>query len=745
MRHMMMRLAALCVAMLLAGGCVEAPSGSSVDSSSPDMNESDMTFDSGQDLGVQAEEDLGEVPEEDMGELGTDLGSDMTSDEDMSTPSGEDMSLPQAVCGNGSKEPGESCDHGVANDVLCEAPYGGSCTFCDSSCNLVKVLGGTCGDGVQQRTEECEGDTHCTACTCDDGFVPFGGSCVDQNECDLENPCDPNAVCLNTEGGFTCECKTGWSGDGFTCEDVPECAGNPCGEGLLCQESQGSYRCVDKNECVNTSACPHGTACVNMDMTSQGQPFRCENLNECDLGVVSCNPGTTCVDKNPMNGEARYSCEDVDECAGANACDVNATCTNLVGSYQCDCNEGYVGDGQTCREVEVCGDGLVEGSEVCDTGIQVGVTCTPGYDSQCTWCASDCRSVELEVGGTCGDGVVQGPEQCDDGASNTDQLACEPWETCPAHCTTSCQQKSSRAPTCQQYQGDVTLMVIPGNANTPQGYGRARWVAGDYKCYQVWEPWLDMTSFCSVSGNVYIRTGGSMNTPYIDSNGNSRHCEETQFHLQAIHSVALPLQHIGGDLVFEGPEHANSSTSNQIDTLTGLDNLRVIEGSLRTPGSGSGQARPDLMDTSALANLEYVGGDLELTRMTVGFCAGAQCAFDSLAYVAGSVDFYDIQMLTPDLDIMPALQTVGGSVALYMNHVDASNNRIAGDLYGWNALQQVGGFLKLKFTSFDRVLGFGALTSVGGFEFYYNPFLSLTEQQNMCAQDPTAPCQTHVP
>ena len=43
---------------------------------------------------------------------------------------------------------------------------------------------------------------------------------IDNDECNGEGSghnCDMNAVCTNTEGGFTCECKDGWAGDGVTC------------------------------------------------------------------------------------------------------------------------------------------------------------------------------------------------------------------------------------------------------------------------------------------------------------------------------------------------------------------------------------------------------------------------------------------------------------------------------------------------------------------------------------------------
>ena len=43
------------------------------------------------------------------------------------------------------------------------------------------------------------------------------------------------------------------------------------------------------------------------------------------------------------------SLTDIDECdTGMNDCDVNASCTNTIGSFDCMCNIGYSGDGFNC-------------------------------------------------------------------------------------------------------------------------------------------------------------------------------------------------------------------------------------------------------------------------------------------------------------------------------------------------------------------------------------------------------------
>ena len=45
---------------------------------------------------------------------------------------------------------------------------------------------------------------------------------------------------------------------------------------------------------------------------------------------------------------------DVDECElDLDNCDVNAMCSNTIGSYTCACNEGYTGEGSngTCEGI----------------------------------------------------------------------------------------------------------------------------------------------------------------------------------------------------------------------------------------------------------------------------------------------------------------------------------------------------------------------------------------------------------
>jgi hypothetical protein len=123
-----------------------------------------------------------------------------------------------------------------------------SCTTGDS-CREGTCVGPTsaCGTNATACAPGAAGEPN--MCTCAESFVSFQGRCVPMNdECQRDNPCSPNADCIdpsNTDGDLTCACKAGFTGNGVDCSATDPCATNPCGMGGTCTNGEaGRYTCA---------------------------------------------------------------------------------------------------------------------------------------------------------------------------------------------------------------------------------------------------------------------------------------------------------------------------------------------------------------------------------------------------------------------------------------------------------------------------------------------------------------------
>ncbi|CAC5378602.1 FBN2_3 [Mytilus coruscus] len=227
-------------------------------------------------------------------------------------------------------------------------------------------------------------------CTCLGGLAPTDDNknCIDIDECNLGKDfyldectegsarCDPQAVCINTIGSFKCDCRPGYSGDGFTCRDVNECTRNNggCDIDATCVNVPGSFRCV----------CDDGYA---------GDGFHCRDVDECTVDRLSCQ-------------------NDIDECIFKHLC-VNGQCENTYGHFRCNCEQGYTLDqtGGNCTDINEClnPDNCRYGTCINTSGRYI-CQCPPNF----TLTPSGTACIDLRIG-TCyleGPAVTQGVGRC---------------------------------------------------------------------------------------------------------------------------------------------------------------------------------------------------------------------------------------------------------------------------------------------------------------------------------------------
>ncbi|KAH8251380.1 hypothetical protein KR032_010245 [Drosophila birchii] len=231
-------------------------------------------------------------------------------------------------------------------------------------------------------------------------------------DCRSANPCHPGVECLDSASGPRCgHCPLGFIGDGKTCKPGVTCAHLVCYPGVQCHETVNGAQCDScpagyegdgrtcslRNPCLDTP-CPSGAQCLQVGFPPHFQCITCRkghevngtscrDVDECRL-YMPCDGLTTCTNLNPgfqcgpcppgfdgVHAHGYYAdylsveyrkqtCVDIDEClSGFFRCPDHSTCINEIGSYRCQCHEGYVTNGTySCLDrssVAVCPDGNV--------------------------------------------------------------------------------------------------------------------------------------------------------------------------------------------------------------------------------------------------------------------------------------------------------------------------------------------------------------------------------------------------
>ncbi len=249
----------------------------------------------------------------------------------------------------------------------------------------------TCGDGTKASDEQCDhGDvcadaSSCTEGRCDNGDLcndtGYGGCLPGPDGCEFGPYCGDGATFAGEE-----QCDDGFNNAIYSDTPMGACAAGCvwapyCGDGQVAvgiEQCDGSADC--QSDCTLTPRCGDGTI---------------DGGEQCDDGALNGAVSSDC------DTSCRIKC-------GNGAVEAGEQCDPGAGNF----SSAYggclsaVGDQDGCILGPHCGDGVQNGPEGCDDGLNDG-----SYGT----CASGCV-----LGARCGDGVLHAlaGEACDSGAEN---------------------------------------------------------------------------------------------------------------------------------------------------------------------------------------------------------------------------------------------------------------------------------------------------------------------------------------
>ncbi|KAI8491799.1 regulation of mast cell degranulation [Branchiostoma belcheri] len=233
------------------------------------------------------------------------------------------------------------------------------------------------------------------SCRCNHGYEGDGKSCVDINECDIEQGlCAGVGTCVNEDGGFSCVCPTGYKPQGSTCVDINECDALgpywPCDNGGTCVNKVGSFSCV----------CPPGYGGFYCHIVHGGWSDWVDGDCSATCGFGMMTQIRICNNPEPANGGAECTREDgttglTEERAMScyqDACAIDGAWSDWVdGECSVTCGDGVMtqtrfcdnpapaNGGPECTLVDGLTTGLIEERTVpCDQG--ACPTIGPGYE-----------------------------------------------------------------------------------------------------------------------------------------------------------------------------------------------------------------------------------------------------------------------------------------------------------------------------------------------------------------------------
>lgn len=308
-----------------------------------------------------------------------------------------------STCGDGTLDPGEACDNGIASGT-------GSCPANAAACNdsnpcTVDTLAGSAAN--------------CTAACMHAAITTPSGATKDN--------CCPAGANLNTDADCTAMCGNGAVESGELCDtSIPAGSAGACPASADCtalNDSCTTYTLAGTfctAHCVGSSKSPSGSTVDGCCPKGATSITDVDCMAVCGNGVVEGAAGESC-DIAIASGSGSCPKNAATDCTPANTCDApiitgtgcGAKCTpkaitTCSTTKDSCCPAGCTGvTGQPNTDADcsaLCGDGIVEAGETCDTKITSGAGKCPASGAECATIAGDtdkCHVYSVQSAGTC--------------------------------------------------------------------------------------------------------------------------------------------------------------------------------------------------------------------------------------------------------------------------------------------------------------------------------------------------------
>jgi hypothetical protein len=348
--------------------------------------------------------------------------------------------IPEA-CGNGTLDPGETCDDGSGSPTPCphalaDCDDGNACTTdsiegsdCQTACTHTPLAASSaCTMGGAMGI--CIDGACCTGCIaggqCQPGSAPqncgtAGNSCFDCTRNSASSTCDSgqcsgcDATSCTTDGR-----SCGTSSCGFNCGSCPD----SCANAMLTH-----YKCDKSCQANDTTGCPGHLICASATACKSS----CAGDGDCIAGHY-CNAGSSCVPKQADGG----TCTRAGQCSSGICAD--GYCCNATCSGACEaCNlAGRLGACTPVASMQPAAHGTCASD-----GSSCGGYCN-GIASSCTYPTGTCG--EAPYLGSCSGGKCNCPTSAVFCASNGNRCTSKSYNEYA--CGTAAAMCSGSTPAC---------------------------------------------------------------------------------------------------------------------------------------------------------------------------------------------------------------------------------------------------------------------------------------------------------